>query len=80
MQKRFKLMMCLLLAISTIYAQTARITGKVVEKSTSAALEYATVALYKSNDTALVSGAITGKDGSFSIDNVPVGRYSHNFV
>lgn len=68
-------MMCLLLAISTIYAQTARITGKVVEKSTSAALEYATVALYKSNDTALVSGAITGKDGSFSIDNVPVGRY-----
>lgn len=53
----------------------AQITGKVIDASTNQALEYATVALYKKQDSVLVTGVITELDGSFKIPNIKAGRY-----
>lgn len=53
----------------------AQITGKVIDASTNQALEYATVSLYKKQDSVLVTGVITELDGSFKIPNIKAGRY-----
>ena len=43
------------------------ITGKVVDASTSAPLEFATVALFNSQDSSLITGGITDIDGTFAL-------------
>ncbi|PWJ43191.1 outer membrane beta-barrel family protein [Sediminitomix flava] len=57
-----------------IFAQ-GRITGKVVDASENAAIEFVSVALYTSNDSSLVTGAITKSDGSFSFSKLKTGNY-----
>lgn len=67
----------LLLSISTLFAQQRQeskkitITGKIVEKSTSLPLEYATITFKKPNTTQAVSGGITNDKGEFSIEINP---------
>ena len=51
------------------------IKGKVVDASTSAPLEFTTVAVKKMRDSSLVSGAITSNSGEFRIDNLGPGGY-----
>jgi outer membrane receptor protein involved in Fe transport len=51
------------------------IKGKVVDASTSAPLEFTTVALKKMRDSSLVSGTITSSTGEFRIDNIGPGGY-----
>ena len=48
-------------------ACAAQITGKVTDSSGSP-LEYATVAVYDSSDSSLVTGVVTDGEGHFSID------------
>ena len=54
------------------------VSGKVLEKSTGAPLEFATVSITRSGTTDLVNGGITDMDGNFSL-NVPAGTYDIKF-
>lgn len=51
-----------------------KITGKVIDKQSSSPLEYATISLF-TTDSALITGAITNFDGTFSIDANPGNYY-----
>ncbi len=51
------------------------ITGKVNDEGTKKAVEYANIVLYKAQDSSLVTGTISGADGSFLLENVPSGKY-----
>ncbi len=50
------------------------IKGKVVDGGTKAPLEFATVTLFTQKDSSMITGAITGTDGSFSLQARP-GQY-----
>jgi len=52
-----------------------KITGKILNKITSEPVEFATVAAFRGRDTVPTSGAITNKQGLFTIDKLPPGRY-----
>lgn len=70
-----------LLSISTVFAQpkadTNKITvsGKIIEKSSSLPLEYATIKFLSSATNKVVSGGITNEKGIFSIE-IPAGNYT----
>jgi outer membrane receptor protein involved in Fe transport len=51
------------------------ITGKVVENSTKAPMEFANVVLFRANDSTQVSGGITDEKGIFSISKLFAGDY-----
>lgn len=51
------------------------VSGTVVEATTDAPIVSATAALWSAADSSLVTGAITGEDGTFSIDRLRPGRY-----
>ncbi|SFB26207.1 Outer membrane receptor proteins, mostly Fe transport [Flavobacterium swingsii] len=69
-----------LISISTLFAQLKpeskkiTITGKLIEKTTSLPLEYATITFRKPNTTQAVSGGITDNKGAFSIE-INAGTY-----
>ncbi len=49
-------------------SNTIIISGKVVDKSNSEALEYATVSLFRAQDSTFVTGLITNSNGGFSLE------------
>lgn len=51
------------------------IRGKIIDGKDNTPIEYASVALYNVRDSSLVTGTITGQDGSFVLNNLPYGRY-----
>ncbi|MGE0562333.1 MAG: TonB-dependent receptor [Flavobacteriales bacterium] len=51
------------------------VRGIVKEKSTQLNIEFATVSLFRTNDSTLVTGGITLNSGSFEIPKVPNGNY-----
>lgn len=51
------------------------IKGKVLDKQTNKPVEYATIALFKTSDKSLISGASTSPEGIFEIKNVASGNY-----
>ncbi len=61
----------LFITFNTVFAfgsdESPRISGKLIDAATNQALAYATVSLLSLPDSALVDGAITGDDGSFSL-------------
>lgn len=52
------------------------IKGKVIDKETDGPLEYATVSLFNSQDSTLVTGVITDSKGSFSLKVKPGNYYA----
>jgi outer membrane receptor protein involved in Fe transport len=54
--------------------RNARVEGKIVDKSSSIALSFASVAIYDSEDKTLVDGNITNEEGDFTIE-LPYGSY-----
>lgn len=52
-----------------------RATGEVVDANTGEPLAYAVVSIINPSDTTIVTGAVTNKDGKFSVKNIPVGKY-----
>jgi outer membrane receptor protein involved in Fe transport len=74
MKVKIKLTALLLTAgvFSAVLAQQPqmnfKVVGKVVEKETNNLLEYVNVVIFNTRDSSMVSGSITGKDGSFSLD------------
>lgn len=49
--------------------------GMVIDRSTRQPVEFATIGLYNSTDSSLVTGTITDNTGNFRIDQVPFGEY-----
>jgi ferric enterobactin receptor len=54
---------------------TGTISGQVMELQTGESLEYASVALYKTNDSSLVTGVITNQSGNFKIEKLNQDTY-----
>ncbi|MFH0894241.1 MAG: TonB-dependent receptor [Bacteroidota bacterium] len=52
-----------------------KLHGTVLDASTEKPVEFATVALYRRKDSALVTGGTTNAKGKFDIENLPFGRY-----
>ena len=63
----------LLILVPELYSQT--IAGKLIDTSENLPIEYASIALYNQNDSALVTGAVTKPDGEFKIENIKPGTY-----
>lgn len=51
------------------------VSGVVVDKLTSQAVEYANLVLFRQKDSTMVNGAITNQKGQFTIEKVPFGKY-----
>ena len=51
------------------------VSGSLIDSLNKQPLEYASVAIYKSIDNSLVTGALTNAKGTFSINNLPSGKY-----
>ena len=54
---------------------SSRISGKVIDQTSGTPMEYVSIALYRSNDSSLVSGTVTRTDGNFTLDKVEDGSY-----
>ena len=50
-------------------AQKGKVTGKVINDQTGAPLSYATIQIYQPTDGALLTGGISGEDGTFSVES-----------
>ena len=51
------------------------IHGRVKDADDSSSISYATIALFKVDDSSLITGSISDGDGYFTIDRVPEGKY-----
>ncbi len=49
------------------HAQKATVKGKVIDRESGAAIEYASIALYRLPDSALIAGVVTAEDGAFEL-------------
>jgi len=65
----------LICAICTInsYGQRSALSGKIFEHDTEEPIEYASIALYRSIDSTLVTGTVSNVDGSFEITHHETG-------
>ena len=73
-QMKIKVTLVLLLcAFSSLFAQTATVNGKVLDKSNNSPIPYATLVI-KMGDK-IISGGITDEKGEFSIDKIALGNY-----
>ena len=54
---------------------TGRISGTVTDSISKSPVEYASVSLYKNDETAPVSGVVTEADGSFKLNGIAPGKY-----
>ena len=79
MLKHFILFTALIIFASTrIYSQeTGKITGKVIDKSNQQSLSDVSISLIK--DRNIITGTLSGADGFFSMNSIPVGEYSLRF-
>jgi outer membrane receptor protein involved in Fe transport len=76
------LMGAVLLAAANLASQTKNpgvIRGTVVDDSTRAPLAFVDVELFKSVDSALVTGAVSESSGKFDLNNIPRGEYYVKF-
>lgn len=65
----------LLCFVSPIFAQNISIKGTILDNQNGSPIEYASVALMNAADNAVISGAVSNKNGNFTIQNVKAGTY-----
>lgn len=72
----FVLAAMVMMLLPSGFAQKGTITGRVIDKKSSSAVEYASVTLLNPNDSTMVKGvgAMTESNGSFTV-NAPYGSY-----
>lgn len=58
-----------------MHAQNSAVQGSIKDSSTSMPLEDASIALYKSNDSSILSGTISRKSGVFEFNKIKAGNY-----
>ncbi len=51
------------------------VKGELMDEHTEQPLMFASVVLYRERDSVMVTGAISGEDGKFIVENVPPGQY-----
>lgn len=78
---RLLLALLVLLAAPAAFAQPGpmpggTLTGSVLDDATGEPIPSATVALYQGADTTFVTGTITGVDGGFMLERLPLGAYA----
>ena len=65
----------LVLSSFTLDAQKGTVRGKLTDAANQAPIGYASVMLLNSADSTIVTGDMSDKDGTFSIQNIPSGNY-----
>jgi hypothetical protein len=65
----------LLMAAQAVSGQKTSITGTVNDEKNDQPLEYASVAVFRANDSALVTGVVTNAKGGFMLEKVKPGNY-----
>lgn len=58
-----------------IHAQNNAVQGSIKDSSTSMPLEDASIELYKSNDSSILSGTVSRKSGVFAFNKIKAGNY-----
>lgn len=59
----------------SLLAQQSAVQGVIKDKASGLPLGYASVAIYKTNDSSLVNGTITDTSGKFKIDHLTTGNF-----
>lgn len=72
--KKYLLLLLLKLPF-TLLAQTAQLKGRVIDSQTNLPIEYASAAVFRIADSALVAGTITKANGDFELVKLPAGKY-----
>ena len=90
MRKILNVLLMLTLAATSVFAQlpsavkpegatglpkNGKITGKIIDAESKSPMEYANVAIYRKQDSKLVTGGISNAAGSFEVGNLPFGDY-----
>jgi ferric enterobactin receptor len=72
-----KLFCCFIILVSctNAYAQHVSIKGKIIDAVNKLPIQYATIALFKANDSTLVTGNMAGSKGDFELTNISAGSY-----
>ena len=60
---------------NNIVLKDARITGIITDETSNLTIPYASVAIYHSKDSTLVTGVLSKDNGSFVLDKLPYGKY-----
>ena len=71
--RRLATLLALMISATQLFAQ-GKITGRVYDKNTGAAIEYATIAVLNAKDSALVTGTVTEGNGTFTV-KAAYGKY-----
>ena len=66
--KRFIINLILLLGVTTAFAQTFFVTGKVIDGNNLKPFEYVDVSIYDASGSKIITGGFTDIDGEFNID------------
>jgi outer membrane receptor protein involved in Fe transport len=75
---RYLFIICFFLYFGSIEAQnqrTGKVSGTIIDKMSGNVLEFATVVIKGRNDSTIVQGSVTDKNGRFRLDNIPFGDY-----
>jgi len=61
--------------VNNIVLKDAKITGTISDGTSNQTIPYASIAIYHSTDSTLVTGVLSKDDGSFVLDKLPYGKY-----
>ena len=56
-------------------ANKGSVTGVIVDKQSSAPVEYANIVIFSAKDSTMKGGALSDSKGNFKIENIPYGKY-----
>ena len=73
--KLFSFYLFFLLFLNVISAQNGSVKGTVLDHQNGSPIEYASAALINPIDNAVIAGAVSNKNGNFTIQNVKSGTY-----
>ncbi len=60
---------------SSVFSQTASVSGKLIDAETDDAIRFATVTLNNLTDSSFATGAISDESGNFNLQNIGAGNY-----
>lgn len=69
------ILFCSITALSAQQTASGTVKGVILDEATQQPLSYATVTLFNSTDSTLVTGGVTDDAGIFTIEDVPNGNY-----
>jgi ferric enterobactin receptor len=69
------LLVTLIVGTLSAFGQTTTLKGKITDGKTQSPVEYASITLFRSADSALVAGSVTDANGTFEIGKIVPGNY-----